>query len=484
METGQRYRLIWIFLISVLLVWPGVSGKVIAGSVDEEIVPSAVSDMRTGILRLEIYVRDDKGNTYSVRKGTGILSGNASNGQYVVTSDELVTVEPDVIQDVIRKNGLQPDVSLTTSVDIVLEVGTRITMKTEEAQKGEGFVFLQLERPINEVACLKLGDSQAVKENDRLFLMGYEDDGSLTEYSARNQVKLWQKDPVVSAADEQQISMDVSFRETDLGLPVFNANGYVVGMVLSRDQVLYVKPIDRIKDVLNVLGLYYEGTDRSNHYNEVTDAISKELNDLLLECESIAVSNGVYTEKSIDALKNAIMSGIEVTMKTDATYDDYRKAIDNLNKYKGKLHKKDYPVRVFQIVMLVLILVFAVINMRMERTIKKLGSLSQGGSGTAGYDVIYAKLIRVDTMQEIPISNVIFRIGQSAQGMDYGVENNTSVSRHHADIMRKGTEFYILDNNSTNHTYVNGQQVMPGEYFRIKGGDRIRLSDVEFLFEV
>ena len=342
MGTGQRYRLIWIFLISMLLAWPGVSGKVTAGSVDEEIVPSAVSDMRTGILRLEIYVRDDKGNTYSVRKGTGILSGNASSGQYVVTSDELVTVEPEVLQDVIRKNGLQPDVSLTTSVDIVLEVGTRITLKTEDAQKGEGFVLLQLDRPINEVACLKLGDSQSVKENDRLFLMGYEEDGSLTEYSARNQVKLWQKDPVVSAADGQQITMDVSFRETDLGLPVFNANGYVVGMVLSQDQALYVKPIDRIKDVLNVLGLDYEGTDRSNHYNEVTDAISKELNDLLLECESIAVSNGVYTEKSIDALKNAIMSGIEVTMKTDATYDDYRKAIDNLNKYKGKLHKKDY----------------------------------------------------------------------------------------------------------------------------------------------
>ncbi len=468
----------------LFLLLPGHSGIVYAAADGATGVPSAVADMRTGIVRLEIYLRDEAGATYSVRKGTGLLLGNAASGQYVVTSEKLITVDQDVVNDVQRKNGLDPGAGLAVSADIVLEVGTRITLKTEDARKGDGFVILGLEHSINEVTCLKLGDSVSVKENDKVFLMGYEDNGSAAEYSARDQVRMWQKGLVVTAADENRIQVDVPMQESELGLPVFNAGGYVVGLILSEDSNLYLKPVDRVKDVLKVLGYYYEGTDTGNHYNEVTDEVSGELNALLLECEEIAVSSGVYTKKSVDALKGAIQSAIAVSMNADATYDDYVKARDNLTKYKQKLRKKDYPIRVVQIVMLVLILTFSILNMRTERIIQKLRAHGHGGGDNISYDVIYAKLIRLDTMQEIPISNVIFRIGQSAQGMDYGIENNTAISRHHADIMRKGTEFYILDNNSTNHTFVNGQQVMPGELFQIKGGDRICLSDLEFLFEV
>ena len=63
------------------------------------------------------------------------------------------------------------------------------------------------------------------------------------------------------------------------------------------------------------------------------------------------------------------------------------------------------------------------------------------GIGEEKNPVIYAKLIRLDTMQAIPISNVIFRIGQNLGDIDYTVADNTSVSRHHADIMRKDVSF-------------------------------------------
>lgn len=122
--------------------------------------------------------------------------------------------------------------------------------------------------------------------------------------------------------------------------------------------------------------------------------------------------------------------------------------------------------------------------MRMQ--IRRLQEEGKGYLGANAKEniIVYAKLFRLDNMQEIPITNVIFRIGQDVGDIDYVIENNTSISRHHADIMRKGKEFYILDNNSTNYTFVNEVRAMPGEYVLIKSGDVIRLSNVSFRFEV
>lgn len=198
------------------------------------------------------------------------------------------------------------------------------------------------------------------------------------------------------------------------------------------------------------------------------------------------MKKGEYTKKSTKSLKSAIAEAISVTANAEATYDDYEKALEQLNKYKKKLRKKEYPIQVIQLVIGVAILIFVLLEIRIRIQIKKLKAENNINSGerTGKNEVIYAKLIRLDTKQEIPISNVIFRIGKNMGDIDYIIENNTSISHHHADIMRKGNEFFILDNNSTNHTFVNEKQIMPGEYVPIKGGDLIRLSDVSFRFEM
>ena len=447
-------------------------------------IPQNVMDKQSGVARLVVYLQDDKENSYYVRQGTGVLIGDAANGQYVVTSNQLIHMDSELLNKIVRQNGLSVEENLTTCVDIVLEVGTTVTVNVGDAKNGEDFVVLGLENNINGVTGLSLGESASVRQNDKLYIMGYGGNEDIFGQTTLSDLNLQQAATMVSAIEEDEITVDYQPESGNIGSPVFDADGYVVGVLLIKEGTLYVKPVDGIKDVLDVLGVGYQGTDTSNHYNEVTDDIAKELNELLLECESLAVQSDVYTKKSIDKLKTAITSAIEVSSKENPTYDEYALAIENMNKYKNKLHKKDYPVRVFQVILLAGILVFLAINIRIKGKIKQLRNIGNKGSGDGIGNVVYAKLIRLDTKQEIPISNVIFRIGQDIEGMDYGIENNTTVSRHHADIMRKGTEFFILDNNSTNHTYVNGEQAMPGEFVKIKGGDCIRLSDVEFVFEV
>ena len=134
---------------------------------------------------------------------------------------------------------------------------------------------------------------------------------------------------------------------------------------------------------------------------------------------------------------------------------------------------------------MIAIISFCGLGIRARYVIKHLeeeNKYNVGGAMTNN-EIVYAKLLRVDNGQEVPISNVIFRIGKHVEDVDYVIED-VSVSRHHADIMRKGKEFYIMDNNSTNHTYVNGEQIISGQYMLLHAGDRIRLADVEFEFEL
>lgn len=473
---------IMFFVLMTAIKMPVIAAGVTGISTSD--VPQKVKEAESGVIKLLIYAVDQSGNKYNIRQGTGILVGTEKEGEVVLTNDKLIQVDENILNNIRRQFGLSTESDLNVQIDIVLSVGTRI--KTEVKTTGNDFVILDLEQSISNMNGLRLGNSQPVKENDVLYILGYGGNSEILGQSDIGGFDLQENTALVTAVTQEEIITNYQPDYESTGIPVMNADGYVVGILTMRDTGLYIKPIDRIKEVLNILNIPYQGVETDNHYNEVTDEIQNELNRTLLECEELVMKKGEYTKKSTRSLKSAIAEAISVTVNAEATYDDYEKALEQLNKYKKKLRKKEYPIQVIQLVIGVAILIFVLLEIRIRIQIKKLKAESNINSGekTGKNEVIYAKLIRLDTKQEIPISNVIFRIGKNMGDIDYIIENNTSISRHHADIMRKGNEFFILDNNSTNHTFVNEKQIMPGEYVPIKGGDLIRLSDVSFRFEM
>jgi sigma-B regulation protein RsbU (phosphoserine phosphatase) len=72
-------------------------------------------------------------------------------------------------------------------------------------------------------------------------------------------------------------------------------------------------------------------------------------------------------------------------------------------------------------------------------------------------------------------------IGRSPEHCHIVLDPN-GVSRRHAEIYRKGDDFYLCDLNSRNMTRVNSAKVIPGIDHRLVTGDRINICDVEFLF--
>jgi phosphoserine phosphatase RsbU/P len=72
-------------------------------------------------------------------------------------------------------------------------------------------------------------------------------------------------------------------------------------------------------------------------------------------------------------------------------------------------------------------------------------------------------------------------IGRSPEHCHVVLDPN-GVSRRHAEIYRKGEEYFLADLNSRNLTKVNNTKVIPGIDHRLAPGDRINICDVEFLF--
>ena len=93
-------------------------------------------------------------------------------------------------------------------------------------------------------------------------------------------------------------------------------------------------------------------------------------------------------------------------------------------------------------------------------------------------------LIRVKNNEKISINKAMFRIGKEKSYVDYFIDDNTYISRGHANILCKDGRCYIVDNNSRNHTYVNGEMITSGNEVELKNGDTIKLANEAFEFKV
>ncbi len=93
-------------------------------------------------------------------------------------------------------------------------------------------------------------------------------------------------------------------------------------------------------------------------------------------------------------------------------------------------------------------------------------------------------LIRVKNNERIHINKPAFRIGKEKSYVDYFIGDNTAISRSHANIIERNGEYYIMDTNSTNHTFVDNQMVPSNQEQHIKSGSKIKLANEEFIFTI
>lgn len=97
-------------------------------------------------------------------------------------------------------------------------------------------------------------------------------------------------------------------------------------------------------------------------------------------------------------------------------------------------------------------------------------------------NLLSAMLIRCNTGEHIDITKQIFRLGKDKEQVDYCVMNNTNVSRLHASIVYRQGSYHLIDEKSTNGSFINGNRINPEYENLLQQGDIIRLANEEFEF--
>jgi len=91
-------------------------------------------------------------------------------------------------------------------------------------------------------------------------------------------------------------------------------------------------------------------------------------------------------------------------------------------------------------------------------------------------------LLRKKTNEKIYLNKDEFSIGKSATRADYTITDNSAVSRIHCIITKRNGVSYIRDNNSTNGTFVNNEELLNGNEKFLTNNATVTLGDEEFIF--
>lgn len=240
--------------------------------------------------------------------------------------------------------------------------------------------------------------------------------------------------------------------------------------------------------------------------------------------------NGNYTEESEKALEEALDNAYEV-VDDDATSQDLidkaesdlKAAVQNLEEKSsmGWLIGVVIAVVVLAVIVLVVVLVNSNSKAKKARVPERMtppdmgrpqnpsggsqtiaggiavppstegaGETSVLGEGRGETTVLgggaqaSAYMIRKKNNERVVVSGPSFTIGKERSRVNYCISDNTSVSRCHAKLVRRGAQYFITDMNSTNYTFVNGVKVIPGQDVALNDRDMIRIADEDFEFHM
>lgn len=93
-----------------------------------------------------------------------------------------------------------------------------------------------------------------------------------------------------------------------------------------------------------------------------------------------------------------------------------------------------------------------------------------------------AVLVRKKNEERVVINQSEFWIGKDPMSVNYCIFDNSAISRKHAKIICRNNRFFIIDNHSTNHVYINGIMIEPNREVELFNDANIRLSDEDFRF--
>lgn len=505
----------------------------------------SVNAARNGVLQVNLVYVDKNGTAYPLQGGSGFLISDQVllTNQHVVQMSEKTKQDASEAYgvDFVNDNKLDIRLQVVVQRDVVIDA----TVKKSSAEMDVAIV--DLSEPIYDRTPLKLGDSGSTTEAQKVYALGFPQAAELAQdinYYTNADVTV--TDGIVAKKVEVNgtpfLQHSAKLSGGNSGGPLLNADGVVIGINQFRtngDEYYYAMEINDIKKLLDAIGVTYSSSNvipviepnndpnldpkKDPDPNIAEEADKSSLESKIAEAKKVDASQ--YTEESMKVFIEKLEKAEGIVADKDVSQELVDQTTEELSDAFGDLEEPDgLGIWLWVIVggVAVAIVVIVVIIVLVSKGNKKhpvpARNLPTGGSGStvppqqtppttpsgyggngetsvlnegAGETTVLgagsssgAYLIRRKNRERIMLTGPVFTIGKERRRVNYCVDDNSSVSRCHVRISRKGSQYMVADMNSTNYTFINGVKVNPGEEKPLSDNDLLRLSDEEFEFHL
>lgn len=545
---GKKFMRRLLVLIAAMCMMITMAVPVLAEEDGETAtVTGTTEDPANGILQVMLAYVDDGGNRTYFTGGTCFLineeyvvtNKHIFDLNSVDSSTGLTTRQ--VIMSTLGLSEL-PDNDPHLKLYVFANRDTNVEATVHENAQSDvlDFAALKLSEKIYGREPLVLGDSDSIKQRDNVYAYGFPADSIQNKnFNTKDDVSISEgiisKVTVTGSVDI--IEHTAQLNNGNSGGPLLNEAGEVIGInEFIVDQKNYSIQINAVKEILETWGIKYYPPNPGP--GPEPDYTLDDLNSAISDAEAMDTSD--YTEESVQTLESAISSARDVAV-SDPDSSQIESAISSIESAKNGLEPKPIPpepqkkelnvwliagIAILVVVLIVVVVIIIVVVKSKKK--KKAKAVQAGGNGpvqpnrpvepvnipSAGGTPIMpsvepdgagettlldsgagettllsggaggAYLIRKKNGEKIMINSQNFAIGKERRRVNYCISDNTSVSRYHAVITKKGSDYYVADQKSSNFTFVNGVQLSPYQETLLTDRSTLKLSDEEFEFHL
>ncbi len=502
---------------------------------EETLSENQVNAARRGVHQINLVYVDDAGKSHIVQGGSGFLIGDGEESQNVITNNHVITMTKDTRKAVRKYFGIS-DEDIDGKMEIQVVVKRDVVLKATMVANSEemDFAILKMDQKIFDKDPLIMNpDPEASTETQTVYALGFP---AVIELFQDNSFYTSDDVAITKGIISKKTSIDgvkyiqhsAAITEGNSGGPLINENGEVVGLnQASVDETyFYSIQIDEVTSVLDALGVSY-----SLPPEEVIPVDKTPLTDEITKLEGLDVEK--YTKESMLAISENVAHAKSVLEQPEVTQAQVDEETRILTAAETTLVIRTTNWWLvlsvcLACVLLCIFVIFVIYKIRKSVRDKKekkqqaeikdlqekmklpekniipkpvdnhyfpennLGETSVLDGGGSAFETtvldqemgVMGTLIRSKNGENIIISRPLFRIGKDKSKVEYCISDNSSVSRTHANIIRKNDGYYLMDLNTTNGTYINGRRLNSEQEVKLSSGDKIKLSNEEFEFRM
>ena len=512
-SKSKRIRHLVISLLAALTLIASMAVLSFAAEANEN-----VNNARSGVVHVRTYYKANDGTEYEVMWGSGFLI----NDMTVMTCHHVIYPDAEVMQDMRNNEIIGPMIEGKSDaqvlekmvIKVIVYADSSLTAEVAEGVDSENadFVALKLKSPLSDYKPLAIRDTKAnpVSATEACYVLGFP--YKMQYFKIDPALRFAQENVEVTPGTVKKMDdvggvMTIIMSDTVTsgysGGPMVDADGNVIGIAKWRDDLddnqSYATASQEFLPVLTTLGIDYTAADAAPAADDSKNETAEDEEKSDTE-EVPAPTQTEPTQKKSTNMIPFIIGGVAVViLGVLAALLLSRKKKDDPLQSAGSTYTPaggpvppapgaGSPVSGGQAPAVPPIGGFpggqspdtSVLNQGANETTV----LGQGAGETSvlSSTQVSGSITRDKTGEKINISKENFKIGRERARVDYCISDNTAIGRHHATIIVRNGDAYLVDQNSRNFTFVNDVKVSPNVETKLKDGDKISFADEVYTY--